>query len=52
MMTPLEQRKHKNKQASELIVRKIEEHNYPQIVENFQRKFNDFMRQLIELLTE
>jgi hypothetical protein len=46
-----EQRKYRNNKESELIKKNISENNYPQILENFQRKFDDFMKELLEHLT-
>ena len=37
---------------SELIRRNITENNYPSILENFERKFNDLMKELLEHLTQ
>ena len=44
LLSPSEQRKYRNKKASELIIRNISENNYPMILDNFEKKFNDFMK--------
>jgi hypothetical protein len=35
-----------------LIKKNISENNYPSILENFERKFNEFMKELLEHLTQ
>ena len=46
-----EQRKRRNKAESDLIKKNISENNYPKILEQFEDKFNEFMKQLLENLT-
>ena len=47
-----EQRKRRNKAESDLIKKNISENNYPKILEQFEDKFNEFMKQLLENLTQ
>ena len=35
-----------------MIKKNITENNYPTILENFEKKFNDFMKELLEHLTQ
>jgi gamma-tubulin complex component 2 len=50
-LSKMDQRKRRNKRESDLIKKNISENNYPSILENFERKFNDFMKELLEHLT-
>jgi len=51
-LSKMDQRKRRNKRESDLIKKNISENNYPSILENFERKFNEFMRELLEHLTQ
>lgn len=50
-LNKLQQRKRRNQRESNLIKKNISENNYPNILENFERKFNDLMKDLLEHLT-
>ena len=51
-LSKMEQRKRRNQRESALIKKNISENNYPSILENFERKFNDLMKDLLEHLTQ
>jgi spore germination protein YaaH len=51
-LNKLQQRKRRNQRESNLIKKNISENNYPNILENFERKFNDLMKDLLEHLTQ
>ena len=51
-LSKMEQRKRRNQRESQLIKKNISENNYPSILENFERKFNDLMKDLLEHLTQ
>ena len=48
----MEQRKRRNEHEAHFIKKNISENNYPSILENFEKKFNDLMTQLLEHLTQ
>ena len=51
-LSKMDQRKRRSQRESDLIKKNISENNYPQILDNFERKFNDFMKELLEHLTQ
>jgi len=51
-LSKIEQRKRRKERESMLIKKNITENNYPSILENFERKFNDVMKDLLEHLTQ
>ena len=50
-LSKIQQRKRRKERESQLIKKNISENNYPSILENFERKFNDVMKDLLEHLT-
>ena len=51
-LSKMEQRKRRNEREAQLIKKNISENNYPSILENFEKKFNDLMKDLLEHLTQ
>ena len=51
-LSKMQQRKRRKERESQLIKKNISENNYPSILENFERKFNDLMKDLLEHLTQ
>ena len=52
VLTKMQKRKNQKRAESELIKKNISENNYPTILENFEKKFSDFMKELLEHLTQ
>ena len=52
VLSKMKRRKMAKEKESELIKKNISENNYPTILENFEKKFNDFMKELLEHLTQ
>ena len=51
VMSKMQRRKMMKEKEADLIKKNISENNYPTILENFEKKFNDFMKELLEHLT-
>ena len=51
-LSKMERRKAAKDKEADLIKKNISENNYPTILENFEKKFNDFMKELLEHLTQ
>ena len=52
VLTKMQKRKNQKQVESELIKKNIIENNYATILENFEKKFSDFMKELLEHLTQ
>ena len=51
VMSKMQRRKMMKEKEADLIKKNISENNYPTILENFEKTFNDFMKELLEHLT-
>ena len=51
-VSKMQRRKQMKQKESDLIKKNISENNYPTILDNFEKKFNDFMKELLEHLTQ
>ena len=52
LTTRLQRRRLQKEQESALIRKNISENNYPTILENFEKKFDEYMKELLEHLAK
>jgi gamma-tubulin complex component 2 len=52
LMTRLQRRRIQKEKESALIKKNISENNYPTILENFEKKFDEYMKELLEHLAK